>query len=454
MEWPTYTEYPVNEPFPQPQRNRPLLSSLPLHQSLYFNFFFSCVYAVLQILLIIYKFRNYNEWRISYVTPIVLVVFLLLEPYRLYLGWQGNLKERVPQLAAFVFLTAFLGLIVCIYNMAIQYPLLSIDKALGWVYAVFSVFGLLFGLFATRHLVRHKTNRFNVEHYGVVSPDYDVDAPDLTDDMEALLAERQDALRRDADAARRRRRRAAAAAALAQQQQRTRTGETDDEDDDDDEEGGGNGVFGRRGRPRARGRTGPSLATTRDRAGLPAAPGPKKSIWSRVFGGGGGAAEDEDEEPASRGVGTGMQAPLQVPPPRRGLSGAASGAAPGAVDPSAAGTAASAAAAAAAAGEGPALGTAPAGAAAWSGALPGVDAAGEAARAAAAASRAWGMLPPPMEVPQQQQQPLAGGGADETAAVGAGAGAGEEVEMAPLAAAVAAQPGDGGNAGAGGDSVD
>ena len=103
MEWPRYVTRPVNEPYPQPLRNTPLLSNLPLHQALYFNFFYSIIYTLIQLLLLIYKYRNYSEWRIAFVTPIFYVIYLLLEPYRLYLGWQGNLKERVPQLAAFIF---------------------------------------------------------------------------------------------------------------------------------------------------------------------------------------------------------------------------------------------------------------------------------------------------------------------------------------------------------------
>jgi hypothetical protein len=39
------------------------------------------------------------------VTPLIYVGWALSETYRLYLGWTGNLQERVPQLAAFFFMT-------------------------------------------------------------------------------------------------------------------------------------------------------------------------------------------------------------------------------------------------------------------------------------------------------------------------------------------------------------
>lgn len=50
----------------------------------------------------------------------LLLLFLIAEPARLALGYSGNLQEKVPFVAAFMLLTLFPGLPVCLYFMFVQ----------------------------------------------------------------------------------------------------------------------------------------------------------------------------------------------------------------------------------------------------------------------------------------------------------------------------------------------
>jgi hypothetical protein len=50
----------------------------------------------------------------------LLLLFLVSEPVRLALGYSGNLQEKVPFVAAFMLLTLFPGLPVCLYFMFVQ----------------------------------------------------------------------------------------------------------------------------------------------------------------------------------------------------------------------------------------------------------------------------------------------------------------------------------------------
>ncbi len=94
-----------------------------------------------------------------------MILYIIVEPARLYLGWSGNLREQVPQYAAFLFLTTFICPVFIIYNIRFQEPVTGLDKALAWVYMCFVAGGFLFGFMGIRRIIAHRTLRFSVEHY-------------------------------------------------------------------------------------------------------------------------------------------------------------------------------------------------------------------------------------------------------------------------------------------------
>lgn len=115
-------------------------------------------------MIVAYKSNNYSDWRISFVTPIILGSFCLMEPARLYVGFVGNVQERVPQLTAFLFLTAFLCPIILVYNVAVQYPLIPFDRVFGFIWLFFFFLEFVFGVVTIRRMIQDKTTRFPIEH--------------------------------------------------------------------------------------------------------------------------------------------------------------------------------------------------------------------------------------------------------------------------------------------------
>ena len=136
---------------------------------MYYNSSFSLVYGILQFMLYDWKWRNASNWQTTIATPILIAVFVLFEPCRLYLAWSGNLGEDVPQLAAFLFITLFFCPVIVVYNAQFQSPMTALDKALAWVYMCFAFCEFCFGLSAMVRMVRYRSRRYQVEHYALVS---------------------------------------------------------------------------------------------------------------------------------------------------------------------------------------------------------------------------------------------------------------------------------------------
>ena len=82
---------------------RPSLASLPLQVGLFYNCLFSLLFAVVVGACSINKILYYNKK----VSISVLSVWSFIEPFRLYYGFSGNLRERVADLATHLLMTLF-----------------------------------------------------------------------------------------------------------------------------------------------------------------------------------------------------------------------------------------------------------------------------------------------------------------------------------------------------------
>jgi hypothetical protein len=72
-----------------------MLSSTALQQALYYNFFYSLVYAWYFVLVFRWKHLNHGGLRVSYFSPSFFTIWCFTEAGRLYVGWSGNLNEDV-----------------------------------------------------------------------------------------------------------------------------------------------------------------------------------------------------------------------------------------------------------------------------------------------------------------------------------------------------------------------
>ncbi|GAQ86705.1 hypothetical protein KFL_003060040 [Klebsormidium nitens] len=139
--------------------NTAIASSIFFQMLLYFNVQYSIVWFPAMLT------SRFLKPKFGVVEAALLVLFLVSEPVRLALGYSGNLQEKVPFVAAFMLLTLFPGLPVCLYFMFVQKHLEPSDKAVGTLMAIFLVLELFTAVHAIRQLIRSQTLKFYLEDY-------------------------------------------------------------------------------------------------------------------------------------------------------------------------------------------------------------------------------------------------------------------------------------------------
>ncbi len=114
---------------------RPSISSLQLQGTLYFNVLFSLFFTVMIVSTVIYKAMRFER----YIPMIALAVWILMEPVRLWFGFSGNLKEKVPDIATYLLISIFpqFPLVIFLaYGQKVNFP---IDPIIGSLMIIFLV---------------------------------------------------------------------------------------------------------------------------------------------------------------------------------------------------------------------------------------------------------------------------------------------------------------------------
>jgi len=90
----------------------------------------------------------------------VLVIWAVIEPFRLYYGFLGNLKERVPELATYLLISVFPQTPLILYLAYVQPVKFPIDYILGSFMLVFLLAQFGFGLRTVQSQIRTQTAQF------------------------------------------------------------------------------------------------------------------------------------------------------------------------------------------------------------------------------------------------------------------------------------------------------
>ncbi|CAG9834730.1 unnamed protein product [Diabrotica balteata] len=98
-----------NEVKLQSKHNRKICSNLTLQMSLYFNSVFLPVWSIVIILFMNKNYQSYDELY-RYISVTVVSTIFGVEFLRIYLGYEGNLKDKIPELAGFWMLSILLQL--------------------------------------------------------------------------------------------------------------------------------------------------------------------------------------------------------------------------------------------------------------------------------------------------------------------------------------------------------
>lgn len=96
----------------------------------------------------------------KFIVPIFSGVWVLIEAIRLWLGFSGNLRERVPELAAFVLLTVFPQIPIMLLLGFIAVDRVPADAVTAAPQLVFLVFEAVVSFRTVRALMRKQTAEF------------------------------------------------------------------------------------------------------------------------------------------------------------------------------------------------------------------------------------------------------------------------------------------------------
>ncbi|KAK5623123.1 Transmembrane protein 17A [Crenichthys baileyi] len=145
-----------------------LVSHLPLQMLLYFNlFYFPCWWFSAVFMLEVKYYYLPGYYQALLITGLVLVT--VVEVIRLYLGYIGNLKEKVPALAAFWLLSFTFQLPVLLFFVTDEgIIILPLERAVHSIYLIFMLAQILASFLALRTMTQKLTLLFHLRQFGKV----------------------------------------------------------------------------------------------------------------------------------------------------------------------------------------------------------------------------------------------------------------------------------------------
>eukprot|EP00747_Dinoflagellata_sp_TGD_P179368 gnl/TRDRNA2_/TRDRNA2_30073_c0_seq1.p1 gnl/TRDRNA2_/TRDRNA2_30073_c0~~gnl/TRDRNA2_/TRDRNA2_30073_c0_seq1.p1 ORF type:complete len:292 (-),score=39.88 gnl/TRDRNA2_/TRDRNA2_30073_c0_seq1:49-924(-) len=157
--------------------DRELCCSVRLQVFLYFSFWYDVLFAALHLAAGWYKWRWIRGGFLVALLGLNLFLAFVIEPFRLYLGYAGNLGEKVPHLLLFSFLCVIpcAGLLIAEIVLSSILPelqppacsslkgkpcILPIEKACWIVQSALLLAELYLGVQALRRLIHEQSRRF------------------------------------------------------------------------------------------------------------------------------------------------------------------------------------------------------------------------------------------------------------------------------------------------------
>ncbi|KAF6031733.1 TMEM17 [Bugula neritina] len=157
------------------RRGNEYMTSLPLQMALYFNAFFFPMWIISSCVTYQAKYECLDAlYKVVIISLIVMMS--IVEIIRLYLGYLGNLTEKVPELAGSWLLTILLQFpstlfLLFNYKATKNMPL---EIAMNSVLAIFVVCEIIIGAVALRSMVNHQVSLFHIQQF--------IKAEDIDDD--------------------------------------------------------------------------------------------------------------------------------------------------------------------------------------------------------------------------------------------------------------------------------
>ncbi|XP_023027213.2 transmembrane protein 17 isoform X1 [Leptinotarsa decemlineata] len=141
-----------------------VLSNLPLQMALYFNVVFAPVWVIITILLLERNYQSYEELN-KYVTVTIIATIFFVEILRLFLGYEGNLKDKIPELAGFWMLSLLLQLPMQGYLLFNPHSRMYIlEIVVQSIMFILLIIQLVAGYWAMKYTAVQQTNYYKLQN--------------------------------------------------------------------------------------------------------------------------------------------------------------------------------------------------------------------------------------------------------------------------------------------------
>jgi len=167
------------------------MSSLPLQMSLFYNVCYFPIWLISTGFTVALKFHRV-ELIYQILLTTILIAFSSLEIGRLYLGFLGNLTEKVPELSGFWLLTLIQLPVLSFYSFYQHFLSLPFERALNIVLLVFLAVEILFGYAANKSLVKHQLHKFHLLQFTEGEGEEGVGQPETLRPVLTLPREKSD----------------------------------------------------------------------------------------------------------------------------------------------------------------------------------------------------------------------------------------------------------------------
>ncbi|XP_018598859.2 transmembrane protein 17B [Scleropages formosus] len=149
-----------------------LVSSLPLQMSLFFNLCFFPAWWLSEVAMLQLKYPALPDYY-KFILVTILILMTLIEIIRLYLGYAGNLQEKVPELAGFWLLSILLQFPLILFQLFNEAILIQpLERGVHIVLALFLLAECLTGFAALRTMVRHSESHFHLTQFDGVQESF------------------------------------------------------------------------------------------------------------------------------------------------------------------------------------------------------------------------------------------------------------------------------------------
>ncbi|KFO84378.1 Transmembrane protein 17, partial [Buceros rhinoceros silvestris] len=145
-----------------PSTDNEIVSSLPLQMSLYFNVYFFPFWWLITVVMLHLKYPALSDYY-KFILVTVLMLASAIEAVRLYLGYMGNLQEKVPELAGFWLLSLLLQLpiiLFLLFNNGLKIQ--PLERAVHAIFALFLTVQVITAFVTLKRMVNKLATHFGL----------------------------------------------------------------------------------------------------------------------------------------------------------------------------------------------------------------------------------------------------------------------------------------------------